>query len=59
MCKDCNTNVYNMKCIRCAARHCKGAFYPDLSVKWEYVKQISAKYNHNARELAEIIRGER
>jgi hypothetical protein len=58
MCKDCESSyTYNMTCIKCCARHCKNIFYDDLTTRWEYVKQVAVKYNHNARDLAELVKG--
>lgn len=57
MCNDCNTNVYQMTCILCAARHCRAIFYPPKMNKWEYVRQIARKYGHSEDKLIETIRG--
>lgn len=56
-CKTCDTNIYNMLCIKCAARHCKMMFYPPAMNKWEYVRQIAKKYGHEESKLIETIRG--
>lgn len=55
-CKDCGTNVYNMACLNCAARHCRMMFYPPAISKWEYVKAVAEKYGHEPRKLAEKVK---
>lgn len=55
-CKDCGTNVYNMACIDCAARHCRMKFYKADEDKWWYVKAIAIKHGHEPRKLAEKVK---
>lgn len=55
-CSDCGTNVYNMTCLNCAARHCRMLFYPPAMNKWEYVKAIALRHGHEPRKLAEKVK---
>lgn len=58
-CRVCKTNVYNMACISCAARHCLMMFYPPAMNKWSYVEAVAEKYGHDKQALAGEIKKQR
>lgn len=54
-CEVCNKpGLFNMECIKCAARHCKMQLYPVAGMKEEYIKAVATKYKHNADELLQL-----
>jgi hypothetical protein len=55
-CKDCETHIYNMPCLNCAARHCRMIFYPQAMSKWAYVEAVAHRYGHDKKQLAEKVK---
>lgn len=47
--------VYDMKCIECAARHCRLQMYLSEGMKEEYITQIAQKYKHDLGRLNALV----